>query len=136
VGGQHYLGENTPLAHSDGFVTTGDRVRIDNDRVYFLGRESGAINVGGNKVQPEKVESVLLCHPAVAMASVAAKRSGITGSLVEARVILHPNPATPGVTVAELREWCSSRLDRFEVPALIRIVTDLELNASGKLSRS
>lgn len=135
VGGQHYLGENSPLAHEDGFVSTGDRVQIKNDRVYFLGRDSGAINVGGNKVQPEKVESILLSHPAVAMASVTAKRSGITGSLVEARLILHPSPTGSNVTAVELREWCTSRLDRFEVPALIRIVADLELNASGKLSR-
>lgn len=135
VQGSHYLGERISLANPDGYITTGDRVRIDQDRVHFLGRDSGAINVGGNKVQPEKVEQVLLNHPAVAMASVSAKRSGITGSLVEARVILHPTSSASNPTVAELREWCSARLDRFEVPALIRVVTDLEFNAAGKLSR-
>ncbi|MDN3683971.1 hypothetical protein QW180_08500 [Vibrio sinaloensis] len=41
--------------NDDGFINTGDMVKLDNDRVlFFLGRESGSINVGGNKVMPEK----------------------------------------------------------------------------------
>lgn len=134
--GQRYLGEQTPLADSEGYVDTGDRVRIENDRVYFLGRDSGAINVGGNKVQPEKVERVLLQHPAVAMASVGAKRSGITGSLVEAKIILLTGMPDDKSPVPEIRQWCAERLERFEVPALIRVVTEIELNASGKISRN
>jgi acyl-CoA synthetase (AMP-forming)/AMP-acid ligase II len=134
--GQRYLGENAPLAGPDGFVSTGDRVQIEAERVYFLGRHSGAINVGGNKVQPEKVERILLEHPSVALASVVAKRSGITGSLVEARVILVSETSDPLGLVASIRQWCSSRLERYEVPALIRIVSELDINASGKISRS
>jgi acyl-CoA synthetase (AMP-forming)/AMP-acid ligase II len=136
VTGQRYLGESASLAGADGYVSTGDSVHIDGERIYFLGRDSGAINVGGNKVRPEKVERILLEHPSVALASVVAKRSGITGSLVEARVIPVAGISDPSELVASIRQWCSSRLERYEVPALIRIVSQLDINAAGKISRS
>jgi acyl-CoA synthetase (AMP-forming)/AMP-acid ligase II len=136
VGGQHYLGEDVKLYTDDGYVTTGDKVHQEGERIYFMGRDSGAINVGGNKVQPEKIEKVLLSHPGVGLAAVGAKKSGITGSLVEARVVLRHGQAQSPATIAEIRDWCSTRLERHEVPALIRVVDDLSLTASGKITRS
>ena len=38
-------------------LDTQDLVRVEGERVYFLGMASGAINVGGNKVNPEEVEN-------------------------------------------------------------------------------
>ena len=46
---QYYLTEDDSLSDASGFINTGDRVRIDYDRVYFLGRDSGAINVGATR---------------------------------------------------------------------------------------
>lgn len=133
--GQRYLGESEALANDAGWVVTGDRLRRTADRVYFLGRDSGAINVGGNKVQPEEVERVLLAHPGVALAAVGAKRSGITGSLVEARVVLRPGVLDPAAAIGILRSWCVERLERHQVPALLRVVPALEVGATGKIAR-
>ena len=36
---------------ADGYLDTEDLVQIDGDRVIFLGRASGAINVGGNSIE-------------------------------------------------------------------------------------
>lgn len=136
ISGQRYLGEHERLCTDDGFVRTGDRVRREGERIFFMGRDSGAINVGGNKVQPEKIENVLLSHPSVALAVVGAKKSGITGSLVEARVVLRHGQPHQSLLVAEIRDWCSTRLERYEVPALIRVVDELSVNAAGKITRS
>jgi acyl-CoA synthetase (AMP-forming)/AMP-acid ligase II len=136
IGGQRYLDEHERLCTDDGFVRTGDRVHREGERIYFMGRDSGAINVGGNKVQPEKIEKVLLSHPGVGLAAVGAKKSGITGSLVEARVVLRHGQAQSSPTIAEIRDWCCTRLERHEVPALIRVVDDLSVNASGKITRT
>ena len=133
--GRRYLGETDSFVGDDGFVNTGDRVRIEGDRVYFLGRVSGTINVGGNKVTPEEVEQVLLAHPAVALASVGAKRSGVTGALVTAHVVLREVGADPKGVAAELRAWCAVRLERHKVPALIHIVDRLEAGPAGKITR-
>lgn len=135
IAGQRYLHELTGLAEDDGFVTTGDRVAIVGDRVHFLGRDSGAINVGGNKVQPEEVERVLLSHPSVAFASVFPKRSGIMGALVEAHVVLRPGEIEASKAPAEMRAWCADRLERYKVPAIIRVVNAIEVGSNGKVTR-
>jgi acyl-CoA synthetase (AMP-forming)/AMP-acid ligase II len=135
ITGQKYLQEATGLAATDGYLSTGDRVEIVGDRVHFLGRDSGAINVGGNKVQPEEVERVLLSHPAVAFATVLPKQSGIMGALIEARVVLQPQALNAKNATAELREWCTSRLERYKVPAFIRIVNEVDMSETGKVSR-
>lgn len=133
IQGQKYLSEQDSLTQDDGFVNTGDRVLLQNNRVFFLGRDSGAINVGGNKVQPEKIEQAILSHPDVAMALVLAKKSGITGALVEARVVMKSQHEKSPVPM--LREWCAERLERYEVPALFRVMDDIDMNSTGKISR-
>lgn len=52
-------------AGPDGFVSTGDLVEVSGDRVRFLGRASGMVDVGGVMVAPEQVEAVLRAHPDV-----------------------------------------------------------------------
>ena len=42
------------------WINTQDRVRVSGDRVLFLGRDNGTINVGGDKVHPEEVEGLIL----------------------------------------------------------------------------
>ncbi len=54
----------------DGFVDTGDMVELEEGRYYFRGRKGGIINVGGLKVYPEEVESVLNADPRVRMSRV------------------------------------------------------------------
>ena len=50
----------------DGFISTGDLARIDNDDfVWIEGRLGDVINRGGNKVFPDEVEEVLRLSPAV-----------------------------------------------------------------------
>lgn len=121
-----------------GFINTGDRVEVRGGRVYFLGRDSGSINVGGNKVMPEKVELVIeQCHM-VSMAKVYAKKSPILGSLVVADVVLHS--AFKDVSLKELKEEvlsvCRQQLASFEVPVMIKSVEQLKMNATGKLLRN
>jgi acyl-coenzyme A synthetase/AMP-(fatty) acid ligase len=137
-----YLGEcSAALDGGGGFVDTGDLVERRGDRYYFLGRRSGVINVGGNKVYPEEVEAIINRHPAVRMSIVRAKRSAITGALVVADVVLADRPGaerTAGRTAAlksEILLRCRASLAPFKVPATIRFVPALDLAAAGKLER-
>jgi acyl-CoA synthetase (AMP-forming)/AMP-acid ligase II len=130
-------GENC-LAMDAPYFDTGDLVELRGDRVFFLGRASGAINVGGNKVMPEVVESVLMQHPAVLAAKVYAKPSSVVGNLVSADVSLQPQPTAPDEQAlrAELLDACRSQLAKWQVPATIKFVGDIALGANGKISRS
>jgi acyl-CoA synthetase (AMP-forming)/AMP-acid ligase II len=132
----HYLGQDTAFASEEGWVDTGDAVEIREDRVFFLGRANGVINVGGEKVHPEEVERVLLAHPYVAGARVYARSNPITGALVMADIVL----ADPGMDAKEARAGVTAYVRRelsdHRAPAIIKIVQNLDLSAAGKLLRS
>jgi acyl-CoA synthetase (AMP-forming)/AMP-acid ligase II len=124
------------LSGDDGYIDTGDLVSMKGDRVYFLGRLSGAINVGGNKVMPEEIEAVIRTVPGVADVLVKGKGSTVVGQLVMAEVVA----AGPHVNESELKkailDVCKASLEKFKVPALVKIVPELQYNATGKLIRS
>jgi len=136
-----YLGAApAPLANQDGFVDTGDMVELQAGRYYFRGRKGGIINVGGLKVYPEEVESVLNADPRVRMSRVMARRNPITGALVVAEVVLLDVEQAVDAGIAEgvksdLLNACRRTLAAHKVPALLRFVPALELNAAGKLVR-
>jgi acyl-CoA synthetase (AMP-forming)/AMP-acid ligase II len=136
-----YLGgDPAPLAAGDGYVDTGDLVELVDGRYYFRGRRGGIINVGGLKVYPEEVESVLNADPRVRMSLVKAKRNPLTGSLVVAEVVLCDagNSSDTGRAEAvknDLLNACRRTLPAHKVPALLRFVPALELSAAGKLVR-
>lgn len=116
-------------------IDSGDRVERDGDRVRFLGRENGMMNIGGVKVYPEAVESVLLSVPDVVMAKVSAKRSPVTGALVMAEVKLAEG-ADPDAARARIQTASRAALVREAVPAIIRFVEEFHVNAAGKIVRS
>ncbi|QYJ83753.1 AMP-binding protein [Shewanella aegiceratis] len=123
---------------SGGFVNTGDMVKLCDGRVYFLGRYSGAINVGGNKVMPEKVESILEKHSLILMAKVFPKKSPVLGALVACEIVLVENLENIPLKVLkkEIVAYCRSKLEAFEVPALLKVVDAIQTNSTGKKVRS
>jgi len=128
------------LVSEDGYVDTGDMVELVDGRYYFRGRVGGVINVGGLKVYPEEVESVLNADPRVRMSLVRARRNPITGAVVVADVVL-ANPAsqaasdTPDAIKNDLLDTCRRTLAAHKVPAMLRFVPALEFTAAGKLVR-
>ncbi|HYM08801.1 MAG TPA: AMP-binding protein, partial [Terriglobales bacterium] len=81
------------IVDAGGFVDTGDMLELRGDRYYFVGRRDGVINVGGLKVHPEEVETVINRHPLVRMSLVRTRKNPITGALVVADVVLKNGPA-------------------------------------------
>jgi acyl-coenzyme A synthetase/AMP-(fatty) acid ligase len=134
-----YLGAQAPaLKDSDGFVDTRDRVELRDGRYVFIGRSGGVINVGGLKVYPEEVESVINAHPGVRMSLVKARRSPITGAVVTAEVVLLEDAAgvqAEEVVKGEILQACRRSLAAHKVPMTIRIVPALGVSESGKLVR-
>jgi len=121
----------------DGFINTGDLVNVKDERVLFLGRESGSINVGGNKVMPEKVESVLEDSPLVSMANVFSKKNPVLGALVFADIILteQGESLSSKELKAELIAFCREKLEAFEIPVMFKRVESIATNATGKKIR-
>jgi acyl-coenzyme A synthetase/AMP-(fatty) acid ligase len=135
-----YLNAPAVLSGEDGFVDTGDMVELEADRYYFRGRKGGIINVGGLKVYPEEVESVLNADPRVRVSRVMARRNAITGALIVAEVVLSDPRETDSAVnhdsvKDELLQACRRALAAHKVPAMLRFVPSLELTAAGKLVR-
>ncbi len=136
-----YLGAApAALVSDDGYVDTGDMVEFKDGRYYFRGRVGGVINVGGLKVYPEEVESVLNADPRVRMSLVRARRNAITGAVVVADVVLvestnPPAADAPDTVKSDLLDACRRQLAAHKVPATLRFVPALEFTAAGKLVR-
>src|ERR1700736_3924002 len=71
-----YVGQNAAaLTDGDGFVDSGDIVELRGERYYFVGRRGGVINIGGLKVHPEEIETVINGHAEVRMSRARSRRS-------------------------------------------------------------
>jgi acyl-CoA synthetase (AMP-forming)/AMP-acid ligase II len=108
----------------------GDLVRVAADgAIVFLGRGSGVINTGGEKVHPAEVEEALLGHPDVTDAAVVGVPDETWGELVVA-VVATANTALTG---DELREAVRRRLAGYKVPRRVVLLARLPRTATGKL---
>ena len=106
------------------------------DRVLFLGRDSGVVNVGGVKVYPEHVERIIATTPGVGLVQVGARKNPITGALLVATVV----PTNPTIDRDALRTailgTCRNTLEREAVPARVLFAEHLEINHAGKIVRT
>ncbi|MCC7085808.1 MAG: acyl--CoA ligase [Pirellulales bacterium] len=119
---------------SDDWFATGDLVRLEGDRYYFVGRESDIINVGGNKVSPHEVEQCLRAVPGVADVRVYGKKSSMVGQLVAAQIV--PQCAHDAEAVrAAIIEAGLRQLTPPQRPRLIEMVERIELSNAGKTRR-
>jgi len=115
------------------YAIPGDLAQVDADgAIRFLGRGSGVINTGGEKVHPHEVEEALLAHPEVTDAVVIGIADDTWGEQVAA-VVATPNPA---LTDSELREAIRSRLAGYKVPRVIVIQPALPRTPAGKIEQS
>jgi long-chain acyl-CoA synthetase len=117
----------------DGWFSTGDMARVDEDgSFYIVDRKKDLIIRGGYNVYPREVEEVLYEHPAVAEAAVIGIPHELLGEEIGAAVALKPDAtATPGELVAFVKE----RLAAYKYPRRVWIVDALPKNATGKMLR-
>ena len=113
---------------------TGDLVSVDADRVRFLGRKSEVILVGGSKVLPAEVESVIQSVLGVAEVRVSGQASSLLGAIVKAEV--QPQPNTEEQTLrSAIVAACETELAAYKRPAMIEFTSELSLTPTGKLVR-
>jgi acyl-CoA synthetase (AMP-forming)/AMP-acid ligase II len=116
---------------ADGWLHTGDVGTLDEQGyLRVTDRKKDLFVVGGFNVSPAEVEKTLAEHPdveQVAVIGVPDQRLGEVGmAFVVAR---EPGSADADLLIA----WCRTRLANFKVPRLVRFVTELPRNATGKV---
>lgn len=116
-----YLNAPSPFLE-DGWLATGDRVEQDGEWLRFLGRDSDIINVGGEKVTPLEIESVLFGADNICDVWVHGEKDALFGARVVANVVL-VRPEDPIALRRRLRALCLEKLARYKVPVKFNIVT-------------
>jgi long-chain acyl-CoA synthetase len=128
-----YLNAPNPF-DSEGWISTGDRVEQRGEYYRILGRESDIINVGGQKVFPSEVETVLLEADNIDDATVYGEQHPLMGFVVMARVKLR-EPEPPAELRARLRKHCLERLAPFKVPIRFHATDEDQFNLRYKKQR-
>ena len=130
-----YVGTNDRFGNEDGWIDTGDNVDQRQDRVYFLGRASGMINVGGDKVYPEEIEQLLLSHPLIKAVRVYGQSSSIMGKLVAADIVMEHSVVDPKAVRIEIKKYLREKCAAYKIPAIINFVSAVDQTPTGKLLR-
>ncbi|AEA34598.1 ANL family adenylate-forming protein [Hippea maritima] len=119
----------------DGWFKTGDLVEVDKDGyIKIIGRNKDIINVGGEKVFPAEVESVILEIPEVIDCMVYGEKNSITGQTVVVDVVMKE-----GIDKKEakkiIRKYCKQKLDNYKIPTKVNLVEKINFGDRFKKIR-
>jgi 2,3-dihydroxybenzoate-AMP ligase len=125
---------NAEVFTSDGFLRTGDLVRLDGTgRLTVEGRVKEVINRGGEKVSPGEVEEHLLAHPRISEAAIVPFPDTVLGEKTCAVIVLS---AGTSMSLRELRTFLTGcGLADYKLPDKIRLAAQLPRTSLGKLDR-
>jgi len=115
---------------------TGDRVRSDEDWLYFEGRNDDVIVSAGYRIGPFEVESALVAHPAVAEAAAVAAPDEERGAVVKAVVVLRDGHQPSPALAAELQEHVKRETAPYKYPRVVEFADELPKTPSGKVKRA
>jgi len=126
--------ELTAQVLKDGWVHTGDLVRLDEDGYLEFIEKTSSIIVpsGGVKILPAAVEEVLLRHPAVAETACVGVLDDYKGQIPTAFIVLQEGQSA---TVDEIRNFCRQSLSDYKVPKQIKFVDSMPRTGSGQIDR-
>lgn len=132
--GYHRAPELTAEVYRDGWFSTGDLVKMDEEGYleYIEKKSFIIVTPSGLKVGPSEVEFVLLGHPGVAEAAYVGIDNGYGEQIPTAFVV--PKEGQH-VTARELSDLCYENLADFKLPKRIEFMESIPKTASGKIDR-
>lgn len=115
-----YLNSSMDSFTKDGWFKTGDLVEtLDDDYLKIIGRNKEVINVGGQKVLPSEVESIILSMNEIDDCMVYGEKNIITGETVVCDVVCKNEIQNIKVLI---RKFCKDKLDNYKIPTKVNIV--------------
>ena len=110
--------------------TPGDSAMIEADgTITLLGRGSGCINTGGEKVYPEEVEAALKSHPDVFDALVVGLPDERFGERVAAVIAPRPGRAP---SLDDIAAHCRTKVAGYKVPREVCLAEEIGRTPAGK----
>ncbi|SDH08171.1 Acyl-CoA synthetase (AMP-forming)/AMP-acid ligase II [Lentzea fradiae] len=127
-----YLGdeEATRRAFVDGWLRTGDLVRVRDGRFHVVDRIKEIIKCNGYQVAPAELEDVLRRHPEVADAAVVGRPDRARGEVPKAFVVTRGD-----VTAEELIAFVAGEVAPYKKVRAVEFVAEIPKSVSGKVLR-
>ncbi|GAA3432633.1 long-chain fatty acid--CoA ligase [Kutzneria kofuensis] len=130
-----YLNHDSDAITDDGWFRTGDLVEENGDGyIRIRGRATEMINVGGEKLLPLELESILLTSPLIEDCVVYGRPNALTGQAVCVDV----KPAgelSRAQARAHVREFLTGRVEPFKIPSKIAVVDAIGMSERLKKTR-
>ncbi|HEY59103.1 MAG TPA: long-chain fatty acid--CoA ligase [Anaerolineae bacterium] len=131
--GYHNMPEETKFTLRNGWLYTGDVVRMDKDGYfYIIDRKKSLIKVSGFQVWPNEIEAVIASHPGVEEVGVGGVPDSARGEKVIAWVVLQGQKK---LGAKEIIRWCRERLAPYKIPKEIYFIDSLPRSGVGKILR-
>jgi long-chain acyl-CoA synthetase len=116
----------------NGWLHTGDSGTIDEEGyIYITGRLRQIVKVGGKRINPLEIESVILGIAGVIDCSVIGIEDDLLGEALMASLVI-TNGSADIITEEYVKRFCSEQLAQFKIPQVIKFSTELNLSATGK----
>ena len=114
-----YINHSNESFTEDGWFMTGDLVeQTDDGFIKIIGRSKELINVGGEKVLPAEVESVIMELDFIQDCIVKSEKNSITGQMVCADIVLKDGYIFKDEKI-KIKSYCRQRLESYKVPTRI-----------------
>ena len=124
----------TEAAFSDGWLDSGDVMRVDDEGYfYFCGRRKQIIVHDGSNISPQEIESILLEHPSVESAGVIGIHDLVHGENVRAYITVRAGAERP--TSQELIQFARSKVG-YKAPEEVIVLDEMPRTATGKTDRT
>ena len=117
----------------DGWLHTGD-IGVINSQGYLsiTDRSKDMFTVGGFNTYPAEIENILASHTHISSSAVIGISDKRLGEVAKAFVVLKERCF---IEEHDLIKWCRNNMANYKVPREISFVSDLPLNASGKVMK-
>ena len=133
MGGYYNAPEMTAEVYQNGIIYTNDIGYIDEDGfLYVLGRQGDVINVGGLKIAPTEVETIVLKFPGISECVVFGVEDKMTGMAPKMHIV--PDRKVE-IDLKALREFLATQLEAYKIPKKIEIVDEIPKTSNGKVNR-
>ena len=114
----------------------GDWAAVDDDGLwYILGRSDDTIKIGGKRVGPAEVESVLVAHPQVSEAAAIGVPDSIKGEALVCFCVLKKGANGDVTLAAELKQNVGRDLGKALGPREVVFVADIPKTRNAKVMR-
>ena len=129
-----YYKDNDPAKFRDGWLRTGDVGTLDPEGfIRLTDRAKDVIKSGGEWISSMELENLLMAHPDVAEAAVIGVADERWGERPLAAIVLRQGGTA---TAAELREFLSSRVPRWQLPERWAFISEVPKTSVGKFAKT